>query len=399
MLRASEALSIILNAVKPCGTITCSLQHVHGFALATDVVASENVPAFDNSAMDGFAVKAEDVQNAPASLRVVGEIPAGSVAAQILQHGEAMRIMTGAKIPLGADAVVPQEWTEDVDEHTIKILRTVSSCHNVRRAGADIAKGTIVLRSGSLLRPQEIGVLASLGKRFVEVYRKPTVAVLTTGSEIVDLEKPLPDGKIRNSNLFTLSALLQELHCEVLSLGIAHDNHVDLKHKISRGLQEADMLITSGGVSVGKYDFVKEVFKELAIETQFSKVNIKPGMPLVFGVHGITPVFGLPGNPVSSMVTFLQFVKPALHKMTGCQQPDNAITLLAHLTEDIRKTDGKRHYIRGILESSNGSLSVRTTGSQVSNKVTSLVAANCLIIIPEEKEHVRSGEQVEVQLL
>jgi molybdopterin molybdotransferase len=399
VLRASEALSVILDAVKPCGTITCSLLRANGSVLAHDIVADENVPTFDNSAMDGFAIRTEDIHQTPVSLRIIGEIPAGSVAAQQLHQGEAMSIMTGAKIPQGADAIVQQEWTERVDEHTIKILHSVSFGHNVRRAGADITNGTVVLRSGTLLRPQEIGVLASLGERFVEVFRMPRVAILTTGSEIVDIDKPVPEGKIRNSNYYTLRTLLEELRCEVMPLGIAQDNRTELKEKISQGLQEADMLITSGGVSVGKYDFVKDVFKELAIDIQFSKVNIKPGMPLVFGMHGKTPVFGLPGNPVSSMVTFMQFVKPALRKMMGWQEPDIAITLRAQCEEDLVKTDGKRHFIRGIIECKNGSLNVRTTGSQVSNKMTSLVAGNCLIIIPEEKEHVHKGDEVEVQLL
>ncbi len=398
MINAEEAHKIIFDSVKPLGTISVALERSLHRVLAENIIANENIPPFDNSAMDGFAIRSEDVQKVPTTLNLMGEISAGTVFPASLKINEAVSIMTGGKIPQGCDAVIQHEWTEQPNKQYVNILRNVAIGHNIRRAGADIATDAIVFEKGQHLRPQEIGVLASLGKRFVEVYRPPRVAVLTTGDEVIDIDKPLSDGKIRNSNAYTLVALLRDIGCEVDNLGIARDDKTELKQKISDGLN-ADVLITSGGVSVGKYDFVMDVLKELGAEIKFWKVNIKPGMPLMFALCNGKPVFGLPGNPVSTTVTFLKFVKPALLNMSGHQKADSGYTIHARLEHEIKKTDGKRHFVRGILESRNGSLSVRSTGSQVSNMLTSLSKANCLIIIPEEKEIIRSGEDVEVDLL
>jgi molybdopterin molybdotransferase len=279
----------------------------------------------------------------------------------------------------------------------VTLLRTVPKGHNIRRAGADVPAGSIVLPRGALIRPQEIGVLASVGLRFPVVYRKPSVAILTTGSEIVEIDKPLPEGKIRNSNAYVLSALAHRLGCESHSLGIAPDEMGGLKKMMTEGLK-ADLLITSGGVSVGKYDLVQPALKELGGTVKFWKVNIKPGMPLMFALCGGTPVFGLPGNPVSSMVTFLEFVRPALSRMMG-RAHEQPLRLHAILEEEITKKDGKRHFVRGILSGTDGTIRVRTTGSQVSNILTSLSKADCLIILPEDRESFPRGEPVEVELL
>ena len=397
MIRADQARSIILDSVLPLEPVTVALQRSLNSVLYETVTAHEHIPPFDNSGMDGYAVRADDVKNVPVLLKVVEEIPAGSMASKKLQQGEAMRIMTGAQIPDGCDAVVQQEWTE-MEGINVRIMKTVSSKHNIRHAGADIQKGSIVFNKGQAIRPQEIGLLASLGIQFISVYRKPAVAVLATGNELVEIDKPLTAGKIRNSNAHVLGALLNELGCTVKHLGIAKDNPEDVKLKVMEGLKY-DMLISSGGVSVGKYDYVLEAFKELGVTVHFSKVNIKPGMPLVFGVYNGNPVFGLPGNPVSTTVTFLQFVKPALMKMMGHSNADTGMLLQAVLMHEIKKTDGKRHYSRGILERKNGALVVQTTGAQTSNMLSSLSQANCLIILPEEKEIFRKGEPVEVQLL
>ncbi|MBI4547660.1 MAG: molybdopterin molybdotransferase MoeA, partial [Ignavibacteriae bacterium] len=393
-----EALKIVLDAVRPLGTITIFLQHALGLVLVEEIISTESIPPFDNAAMDGYAVRIEDIQKIPAILTVVEEIAAGTAPNSALQAGQAMSIMTGAKIPAGCNAVVQQEWTEKIGNEQVKILRIVPDGHNIRRAGADIQKASLVFSKGQRLRPQEIGILASLGTRFVEVYRRASVSILTTGNEVVEIHQSLPEGKIRNSNAYTLGALVQELGCEAKNIGIAQDDRNDLRNKINEGLKY-DMLITSGGVSVGKYDLVLDVLKELGVEIKFWKVNIKPGMPLLFGMYHEKPVFGLPGNPVSTMVTFLQFVKPALLKMMGHRAVETGLRIHARLDEDIRKTDGKRHFVRGILESRNGSLIVRTTGLQVSNLFTSLSKANCLIILPEEAEHIRAGEEIEVELL
>ncbi|MBI1804674.1 MAG: molybdopterin molybdotransferase MoeA [Ignavibacteriae bacterium] len=398
MLNAEEALSIIRESVKPLGTITVALQRSLGYVLAGDILARGNVPSFDNSAMDGFALKAEDVQLVPATLTLIGEVAAGAIADRPVRAGETMRIMTGAKIPDECTAVVQQEWTEMVDELRVRVTQTVKQGHNIRKAGADIQSGMRVLECGRVIRPQEIGVLASLGIRFVNVYRKPSAAILATGNEVVDIRNRLTEGKVRNSNIHTLAALVEQHDCEAVMLGIAHDNPEELREKFLAGLA-SDILITTGGVSVGKYDLVIDALKDIGVEIKFWKVNIKPGMPLVFGMYREKPIFGLPGNPVSSMVTFLEFVLPALTIMKGERAISSRVTLTAALVEEITKTDGKRHFIRGVLENRNGSLVVRTTGSQISNILTSLIKANCLIILPEAQKHFAAGEQVEVELL
>ena len=398
MINAREARNIILSSLSPVGTIMLSLERSLGRILAEDIVAAENIPPFDNSAMDGFAVISDDLRTLPRTLTIVGEIPAGAVASNALGKGEAMSIMTGAHLPAGCDAVVPQEWTECADDSHVKIFKTVERGQNIRSAGTDIRRGETALEKHRRLRPQEIGVLASLGRQFVEVYRPLSVAILATGNELVTISAPLSGGKIRESNAYALSALLRERGCEPLLLGIAKDDRKDLQEKIVKGLA-ADALITAGGVSVGKYDLVIEVLKEAGVEIKFWKINIKPGMPMIFGMHGRTPVFGLPGNPVSSLVTFLEFVGPALQKMMGSDEPDGAVTIPARIDHDITKSDGKRHFVRGILEQRDGSVIVRSTGSQVSNILSSLTKANCLIILPEDVTHVAAGDIVEVELL
>ncbi len=398
MISAHEALNIILDSSNPLDSTTVSLLRARGYALAEEVVAFENIPSFDNSAMDGFAVRSGDMPSVPIELRVVGEVAAGKVFAGRLNQGEALHITTGTKIPEGADAVVQVEWTEASKDERVRILRTVKPGHNIRKAGGDIAKGTKVLGEGMEIRSQEIGVLASLGRKFVEINRPARVAVLTTGNEVVEIDKPLKEGSIRNSNGYVLQSLIHGCGGEAIDLGIAKDDPVEIKSRILEGLK-SDMLITSGGVSIGKYDLVGDILKELGVEIKFWKVNIKPGMPLLFGIFRGRPVFGLPGNPVSTMVTFIKFVRPALRKMMGHASLERNVTLRAVLQHEIKKTDGKRHFVRGVLENSNGSLQVQPTGSQLSNVLTSLVNANCLIIVPEEKETLPAGETVEVELL
>ncbi len=398
MISADEALGMILDSVKPLGPITVSIPRALGHALRETIIAQEDVPPFDNAAMDGYAVRSDDLGRPPAVLKIIGEVAAGSVFDGSVKSGEAVAIMTGGKIPPGCDAVVQVEWTEEMRANEVKVLRAVAQGHSIRMRGSDIQKNAVVLSEGHVLRPQEIGLLASLGREFVEVYRPVRVAILVTGNEIVDIDKPLTEGKIRNSNSYSLRALVKELEGEPIEMGIARDEREEIKEKVLRSL-DADVLITSGGVSVGKYDHVREVLKEIGTDIKFWKVNIKPGMPMMYGLFGGKPIFGLPGNTVSTIVTFLQFVKPALLKMMGHRKISASVKLRATLCHDIRKMDGKRHFIRGILEDKNGKLVVRETGAQVSNILSSLTNANCLVIIPEEKEIIHKGEEVEVELL
>ncbi len=279
----------------------------------------------------------------------------------------------------------------------MKILRFVSTRQYIcRRAGSDIQRGATILYAS--VQDYAQAILASMGKEFVEVYRVPTIAVLTTGSEIVDIHDKIPEGKIRNSNRYTLSALIAETGCELKTIAHANDNEADLRNKLREGMR-ADILITSGGVSVGQYDLVPKLISESGVEILFSKVNIRPGMPMIFGKRGSTVLFGLPGNPVSGMVTFTEFVRPAIFRMMGLSSVEKKYTLRMAMGHRITTKDGKRNFLRGILEDQNGVLTVRTTGSQVSNILTSLSKANCLIIIPENIDEVNPGDTVEVELL
>ena len=399
MISAQEARNIILSSVKPLSTITVSLARARHYAVAEKIISGDDIPPFDNSAMDGYAVRYGDIKSVPIELTVVGEIGAGVIFQGTLQQNEAVSIMTGAPIPDGADTVVPIEFTEQTDQSRVKILRNVSFGENIRRAGEDVKRGSVVLDVGTTLRPQELGVLAALGKNFVQIYKPANVAILTTGDEVIDMENPLKPGEIRNSNLYVLRGLSEELGCEVVDLGNAKDNINEIRQKVIQGL-ESDALITSGGVSVGKYDFIKRVLQELNAEIKIQQVNVKPGKPFVFALLGSKTIFGLPGNPVSSMVTFLHFVKPALLKLMGrTSEIASDLKIKATLVNEIKKSDGKMYFLRGILESKNGEFTVRSTGAQSSHLLTSLTKANCLIIIPENKDMINAGDKVEVCLL
>ena len=407
MLSASEARKTILESLPDLPTESVDLRGALHRALAVDVIAETDIPPFNNSAMDGFAIRSQETSGAsvsqPTHLRLAGVVRAGDAGSVPLQPSTAVRIMTGAIVPPGADAVVEQELAA-LENGLVEITTPVQRGRHIRRSGEDIPKGATVLRKGTLLRAASLGVLASLGIARVEVFRKPKVAVLTGGDEVVDVEEPLQPGKIRNSNAYTLYGLLREDSCDPLDLGIARDEEMQLRTRISRGLA-CDVLITSGGVSVGEHDFVLKILRELGVQIKFWKVNIKPGMPLAFGIYKLpasdarTLVFALPGNPVSTMVTYLQFVRPALRTMTGGLQASQPLRLVAKLEQDVIKRDGKRHFARGFLRNEKGQLFVRLTGSQSSGVLTSLVEANCLVIIPEELAEIKGGSDVEIELL
>jgi len=400
MLDFEEAKKTILNLVHPFGIVTLPFNEARNYFLAEDIAAEENVPAFDNSAMDGFAVHSEDVKNVPIEMKISGEVSAGNVSEIELNRGEAIAIFTGARIPQGCDAVVQQEWTEKIDELYVRILQTVKPRQNIRFVAEDITKGEIILHHGQRINAVEIGVLASLGKKNVCVHRSLRCAILSTGNELINIDEEIHDGKIRNSNECVLEAMLREHQCEVVNLGIAKDNIEELRTKISEGLKH-DVFITSGGVSVGKYDFVAEALRQLGVEIFFSGVNIKPGKPFLFGLYNSNPVFGLPGNPVSAMMTFLQFVKPALLKMQGSliSKLESHYTLSAVMENEYRKNDFKRHFVRGVVQQKNGKYFVRTLENQSSNSISSMARANCIIIVPEETQRICIGSTVEIEML
>ncbi len=405
MIRADEARSIIAGSVTTGPAEICMIADCLGRVLAADIPAPRDLPPFDNSSMDGFAVRTQDIAAArrasPVHLKLSGELPAGAWTRESLLPGHAMRIMTGAPIPPGADAVAEQELTE-LDNGSVLIFSTVAPGRNIRKRGEALNTGALALRKGIRLSPASVGSLASMGISKVEVYRRPTVALLCTGNEVVDLDRIPAPGQIWNSNAFTLRGVLQNCGMNVVDLGIVADS----KEPLSTRLREAlayDAVVTSGGVSVGKYDLVLDVLKSLDVEIKFWKVNIKPGMPMAFGVSKDkarhVPVFALPGNPVSAMVTFDQFVRPGLEKLSGIESPEPRLRIKATLEEPIRKTDGKRHFIRGIARNAEDKIVVTTTGTQSSGVLMSIVKANCLILLPEESGSLNKGDVVEIELL
>ncbi len=400
MTSVDEALERILSHIQPLGFEKIPLLNTLGRVVGEDVYAPRDIPPLDNSAMDGYAVRSEDIEKAssgsPVRLEVIEDLPAGSVSRRTIGKGQAIRIMTGAPVPKGGDVVVPVENTTKEDG-AVQILESLPKGENIRRAGEDVKKGERVISKGDLLRPAEVGMLASVGRASIIVYQRPLVAILCTGDELVDVDEELGEGKIISSNSYTLASQVKDCGALPIQLGIAKDRKEDIKTRLLQGLR-ADVIISSAGVSVGDYDFVKDVLKDLKVEMVFWKVAMQPGRPLAFGTIQGKPVFGLPGNPVSSMVSFEQFVRPSLLKMMGHEQIFRP-TVEAVLKEDIRKKPGRRHFMRAYLSFEKGGYSVSLTGSQSSGVLKSMVKANALMVIPEDQEIVKAGEKVRVQVL
>jgi molybdopterin molybdotransferase len=400
MITVDEALDKILSRIEPLGFEKVSILEALGRVIGEDIHASRDIPPFDNSGMDGYAVRSEDIQNAssyrPVRLEVIDDLPAGFIPKKDLEQGKAIRIMTGAPIPKGADTIVPVEDTKQEGQFVV-IFETVSPGGYIRRAGEDVRKEECVISRGDLIRPGEVGMLASVGRSFVSVFQRPLVAILCTGEELVDVDEEMEGVKIVSSNSYTLAAQVKDCGAIPIQLGIARDRKEEIKEKLLQGIR-ADVLISSAGVSVGDYDFVKDALSDLGIEMVFWRVAMKPGKPVVFGLLQGKPVFGLPGNPVSSMVSFEQFVRPALLKMMGHRQLFRPV-IEAILKEDIRKRPGRRHFIRASVSFENEHYVVTLTGAQGSGILKSMVKANGLMVIPEDRELVKAGDKVKVQLL
>jgi len=395
-LTVEEALERILRSVPLMPAHRTGLLGALGRVLAEDVRAERDVPPFTNSAMDGYAVRAGDVVQAPARLKVVGEIAAGSVAGRAIGPGEAMRIMTGAPLPEGADTIVRVEDTDngaEVVTITVPTPRGVS----VRQAGEDLRAGDTVLSRGNVLRPAEIGVIATTGQGAVQVVRAPRVAVLSTGDEVVELDADLRPGQIRDANRYSLSAAVTAAGCEAWTLGIVRDTADALRRALHEAVA-ADAIVTSGGVSVGDHDHVKPVVSEMGT-MDFWSIAIRPGRPLAFGElrdgDRRVPVFGLPGNPVSSLLTFELFVRPALLRMAGHQNVARP-RARARLVERIEKPPHLRFFARGVYSSGLGI--VQTTGPQGSGILRSMALANCLIDLPPGAARHEPDEMVDVIL-
>lgn len=396
----SEALDNLLSRLMaPSQTEVLSLEQCVNRVAAEDIYSPLNVPGFDNSAMDGYAVRAADVAQNPI-LTVVGKSFAGNPFSGEIKAGEAVRIMTGAMIPRGCDAVVMQEDTEASGRNSVKIRNIPKLGQNIRRVGEDVAQGALVLAKGSLLNVTTLPLLASLGIGKAAVFPRLKVALLSTGDELTEVGEPLAAGKIYDTNRFTLRLMLEKLNCDILDYGILPDEPNLVERAFSEAQQQADVLITSGGVSVGEADFVKESLAKLG-EIGFWKIAMKPGKPFAFGKLQKAWFFGLPGNPVSALVTFYQLVQPALAKLAGVNGEKIANlspNLTAYSAVGLKKTAGRQDFQRGFYYvDEKGELAVRPVGAQGSHIFSAFYESNCFIVLEAERGNVQAGEKVTVQ--
>jgi len=391
-----EALDAVLAEVEPLGAERVPLLEALGRSCAAEVVSPEAVPGFANSAMDGFALRGEDVAQGRREFTVVAEIPAGRPSDRHLFAGDAAKIMTGAPLPPGADTVVPVELTVALEDGVL-VTEPVAPGSNVRAAGEDLRPGDVLLAPGDRVGPPEIGLLASVGVETVPVVRRPRVAILATGSELVAPGKPLAPGQIRNSNSFTAYAQVREAGGDPILLGIAPDDAEETRRLLGAALEQ-DVVITSGGVSVGEFDFVKRVQEELGVERRFWRVSMKPGKPLAFGVRASTLVFGAPGNPVSSMVSFELFIRPALLALQGRRDLYRPY-VVARSAEAVGAATDRTELRRCGLSRDGGTWRFSTTGPQGSGILRSMALADGLVIVPGAHPGGPAGLELPVQLL
>jgi len=398
-LSAAEAALSILGDVRRQPALRMPLDDALDSVLAEDVISPLDIPAWTNSAMDGYAARGNDVRGAsterPVRLRVVEQLPAGAFPTRPLGPGEVARIFTGGPLPVGADTVIRQEDTDEGKE-TVTIVRDRDVGVNIRRAGEDIRRGMTVLAAGKDLGPAELGVLASLAVAQPLVYRRPRVAILASGDEIVDVDRPeeiLSGRKTASSNTHTLAALVRRSGGEPVNLGIARDTPESLREHLRRAL-DCDLLVTTAGISVGEHDYVRSVLAELGAEQRFWKVRMRPGAPVGFGLLRGIPWIGLPGNPVSTMVTFELFVRPAIRKMSGRSLPFRRAAPV-RMAEPVSLKPKLQHFLRGIVSDGPQGPEVRLTGPQGSGILTSMVLANALVVIPEGQFETPAGAPVQ----
>ncbi len=362
------------------------------------VISPINVPGHANSAMDGFAISGTSLPaDGIVDLTEIGTAYAGKVFNDECGENECVRIMTGAVIPEGTDTVIMQEQVEQLDNQTIRIGSDHRIGENVRAAGEDIKQGEPVLQQGSKINPADLGILASLGIGTLKVVRKPVVAFFSTGDELVSIDKPLAKGEIHDSNRYTLHGMLSQLKVDILDMGVIRDEPAAIRTALMEASEKADLIITTGGVSVGEADYIKPVLDEIG-QTEFWKIAIKPGRPLTFGSIGNSVFMGLPGNPVAVMVTFSLFVTPVIRKLTGAP-PSEVPLLKVRSLQDLRKKPGRCEYLRGIVaRDKNNVWQVGKTGMQGSGILSSMSRANCFIVLPAENEGIKAGDLVDVQL-
>jgi molybdopterin molybdotransferase len=400
MITVREALELVLKELPLLESEAVALSEAANRVLAEDVRSDRDVPPFRNSAMDGYAVRAADTAGtgrSPVTLDVLEVIGAGEIPVRDIRPGTAIQIMTGAVLPEGADAVVKVEDTEAAAGDTVSIHRQVSPDENVRPAGDDIRQGELVLEGGRQLRPADVGLLASLGRAQVRVRKQPTVAVLATGDELIDVGDAVAPGKIVNSNAYTLAAAVRQAGGIPRMFGIVRDTPEALRQAFAEALK-ADVVLSTGGVSMGVYDLVRQTLASLGVEERFWKVAQKPGKPLTFGLRDGTPVFGLPGNPVSSLVCFYVYVRPALKAMLGLEEIHLPV-IEAVAGENISVAKGLTEFVRCSLSGLPGEQVARVTGSQSSGVLRSMSLGDALLISPPGTGVIECGAAVRVLLL
>ncbi len=397
-LSAAEARDRMVAEVVPIsGREFLPVRSALGRILAADIVAPHDVPAHDNSAMDGYAVRFDSLSGAGETrLNVVGTAFAGSAFSGLVGKGQAVRIMTGAVMPAGADTVVVQEVTR-VDGDAVFVPAGQRQGQNTRRAGEDLARGGVALSAGKRVGPAELGLIASLGIAEVEVRRRLRVAFFSTGDELASIGKPLAPGEVYDSNRYTLHGLLTRLGADIIDMGVVPDQPQVLEATLAEAAQVADAIITTGGVSVGEADFVREILEKLG-EVKFWKLNIKPGRPMAFGKVGKAWLFGLPGNPVAVMVSYTQFALDALLRLSGLDPLPVRPLLTVVASNAIKKQPGRREYVRGEIVAVDSEWQVKTVGNQGSGVLRSMSEANCFVVLPEDCAGVQAGDSVQVQL-
>ena len=404
MLTVTEARERILSHFSANPTENIPLASARNRILAADIFADGDHPPFDNSAVDGFALRAEDTSASSVTLNVVADIPAGTTPKVSLQPGEAARIMTGAQLPHGADSVIMVEDT-GAQHHgtgtnapnTVTLAKQMQAGENIRTSGSDIRAGEMISKQGRTLKAQDLGMLAVLGVAEVPVYQKARVALLSSGDELLDVNEPLQPGKIRDANSYSLAAAIESAGAEVIRLGVAKDTRESVTHLLNKAAEaSADLILSSAGVSVGAFDFIKEVIDSNG-KMDFWKVNMRPGKPLAFGKYGGIPFIGLPGNPVSAFVGFEIFVRPVLERVNG--QMDGSRRTVRVRAEAELHSDGRESYLRAKIRNENGAYFATLTGHQGSGNLLSLVQADALLIIPAGVKCVPAGEEVDAILL
>ena len=402
MLSVKEAQQQILNLQVKIKTKKVPVLDTLGLVLAKDIISDDNIPAYDNSAMDGYAVKAEDIlgadKNYPVKLNLLKEdLPAGKVPCRSLESGYAMSIMTGAPIPQGCSCVVMREDTQEKG-HFVLVFKECREGENIRYRGEDIKKGDKVLKRGKVIYPGDIGVMASIGKSEVPVIYPPLLGIMTTGNELLEIDSELTMGKVRDSNSYSLAAQVKEVGAYYKKYGIVRDEKEILGKKITEALAECDILLLTGGVSVGNYDFVKEVLGSIGAQLLFWGVNQRPGKPLAFLTYKDKFIFGLPGNPVSVMVCFEMYVRPLIKKMMGIDKPfRNSIS--AKSSYNFEHKEGRTDFVRVIIEKKGSEYFFKSTGTQGSGVLTSMSEADGIAIFPEHKGNIKKDDDMQIYLL